>query len=185
VIFRLFPAHIDMMVDEMLTEPAQDLKIDLSEVYETTFPAVASFVAKMGGTPDDAKDIFHDALIIFFEKEIRTENPSAYIVGIAKHLWLRKYNVDKNNVSLEGVIGIEEEEPSPIVARLLRLIESAGKSCLELLQAFYYEKRSAESIASELNYSNAHSATVQKHKCLQKVRSFVKTKSLDYESFVE
>jgi DNA-directed RNA polymerase specialized sigma24 family protein len=142
----------------------------------------------MGGSPDDAKDIFHDALIIFFEKDIRVENVAAYIMGIAKHLWLRKYQHDKHRVSLddfERTIAIPEDEHFPVTARLYRLISTAGKVCLDLLQAFYYEKRSAENIASEFRYSNAHSATVQKHKCLQKIRTLVKEKSLDYESFVE
>jgi DNA-directed RNA polymerase specialized sigma24 family protein len=170
-----------MTLTDVLSEPA----IDLAEIYEEVFPAVASFVAKMGGSPDDAKDIFHDALVIFFEREGKPDNPHAYLVGIAKHLWVRKYNRDKHRVDLDDTIEIPEEESSPVVARLLRLIESAGRSCLDLLQAFYYERRSAESIAAEFKYSNAHSVTVQKHKCLQKIRSFVKTKSLDYESFFE
>ena len=181
MIFDSFPAHIDMTDTSVLSEPA----INLAEIYEELFPSVASLVSKMGGSPDDAKDIFHDALVIFFEKEGKIDNPHAYIVGIAKHLWLRKYKHDKHRIDLDEQIEIPEEESSPIVARLLRLIESAGRSCLDLLQAFYYEKRTADEIASDFNYSNAHSATVQKHKCLQKVRSFVKTRSLDYESFVE
>ncbi|MEI9917313.1 MAG: sigma-70 family RNA polymerase sigma factor [Bacteroidota bacterium] len=178
MIIRLLFAHISMMI-------ANTLSLDVAVLYEETFPAVASFVAKMGGSPDDAKDIFHDAMVVFFEKETDVENPCAYIVGIAKHLWVRKFKHDRNSVDLDENIQIIEEEPSPIVTRLLRLVEAAGRSCLELLQAFYYEKRSAESIADEFKYSNAHSATVQKHKCLQKIRSFVKTKSLDYESFVD
>jgi DNA-directed RNA polymerase specialized sigma24 family protein len=177
VIFDLFPAHIDMI--------ATEASINVSELYEEVFPAVASFVAKLGGSADDAKDIFHDAFVIFFESDARPDDPPAYIVGIAKHLWVRKYKHDKNRVELDDSIQIPEDEYSPIAARLLKLIEIAGKSCLDLLQAFYYEKRSSESIASDFKYSNAHSAAVQKHKCLQKIRSFVKTKSLDYESFVE
>lgn len=158
---------------------------DLPGLYEEIFPAVASFVGKMGGSVEDAKDIFHDALIIFLEKDIRVESRAAYIVGIAKHLWVRKYKHNAHLVDLDFDIEIPEEKNSPIISKLVRLLESAGKSCLDLLQAFYYEKRSAESIASEFNYSDAHSARVQKHKCLQKVRSFIKTKSLNYESFVE
>jgi DNA-directed RNA polymerase specialized sigma24 family protein len=161
---------------------ATETEIDLSVLYKEVFPAVASFVSKMGGSAEDAKDIFHDALIIAFEKE--NADP-AYIVGIVKHLWFRKFKKDSHLIKLDFDVQLDEEESSPIVTRLLKLLESAGKSCLDLLQAFYYEKNSAETIAAEFNFSNAHSATVQKHKCLQKVRSFVKTKSLEYESFVD
>ena len=170
------------MTTSTLSPPKQDT---LPALYEEIFPAVAVFVSKMGGSVEDAKDIFHDAIVIFFEKEIQVDNVAAYVVGIAKHLWVRKYKHDKKNVDLDDSIEVSEDEASPIVARLSRLLESAGKTCLDLLQAFYYERRSVEDIATDFKYSNAHSATVQKHKCLQKVRSFVKTKSLDYESFVE
>ena len=177
-----------MLTATTISAPVQGITEDLPGLYEEIFPAVASFVSKMGGSPDDAKDIFHDALIIFFEKESVPDNTAAYIVGIAKHLWLRRYQHEKHRVGLDNFernIAIPEEEHLPVTARLVRLVETAGRACLDLLQAFYYEKRSADNIASEFNYSNAHSATVQKHKCLQKIRNLVKEKSLDYESFVD
>lgn len=108
MIIRLLFAHISMMI-------ANTLSLDVAVLYEETFPAVASFVAKMGGSPDDAKDIFHDAMVVFFEKETDVENPCAYIVGIAKHLWVRKFKHDRNSVDLDENIQIIEEEPSPIV----------------------------------------------------------------------
>lgn len=168
--------------------PMPDTVQDLPGLYEETFPAVAAFVAKMGGSADDAKDIFHDAFVIFFEKNISPANPGAYILGIAKHLWMRKYHRDKHRVRLDDLernIVVPEEESLPVSQRLLRLIEISGRTCLELLQAFYYEKLSPEGIARAFNYSTAHSATVQKFKCLEKLRKAVKQKSLGYEDFVE
>lgn len=178
---QTFPSQLRNQTESIVQQ-------DLPGLYEETFPFVAAFVSKMGGSMDDAKDIFHDALVIFLEKNPDTKNPGAYILGIAKHLWIRKYQNDKHRVSLdafEKTIAIPEEEIHPLVARLTRLIESAGKSCLELLQAFYYQRLSAEEVASTLNYSNAHSATVQKHKCFQKIKNVVKEKSLQYESFLD
>lgn len=177
-----------MVTVNAFSESFTDTVQDLPGLYEDTFPAVASFVAKMGGSPEDAKDIFHDALVIFFEKNIIPDNPGAYILGIAKHLWIRKYHRDKHRVNLDEVernITVPEEESLPISQRLLRLIEISGKTCLELLQAFYYERLSPGNIARMFKYSNAHSATVQKFKCLEKLRNAVKQKSLGYEDFVE
>lgn len=160
---------------------ATETEINLSVLYEEAFPAVASFVAKHGGSVEDAKDIFHDAIIIFFEKEAKIDDVPAYVVGIAKHLWFKKFNRDKTDLIIEA----PKEESAPIVSKLLRLLEQAGKNCLDLLQAFYYEKRSADSIAEEFHYSDAHSASVQKHKCLRKLQVFIKEKSIQYESFFE
>ena len=168
-----------------------DVTQDVPGLYEEAFPFVAAFVAKMGGSLEDAKDIFHDAFILYFEKQDSISvnvAPSAYILGIAKHLWLRKFKHERHRVNFDDVernIEIPKEEYHPLTARLLRLIESAGKNCLDLLQAFYYEKLSAHEVASTLNYSDAHSASVQKHKCFQKIKNVVKEKSLQYESFFE
>jgi predicted DNA-binding protein YlxM (UPF0122 family) len=57
-----------------------------------------------------------------------------------------------------------------------------GKKCLELLQAFYYEQRSMQEIAETFHYKTRHSASVQKHKCLEKVREELKTSSVYEEA---
>src|SRR5688500_9999728 len=78
------------------------------ELYEETFAKVATLVAHRGGSFQDAKDVFHDALVIFYEKvvskelEVNTSN-EFYIVGIAKHLWLRKFKDDSKKVGLDAM----------------------------------------------------------------------------------
>jgi DNA-directed RNA polymerase specialized sigma24 family protein len=165
------------------------------EIYERTFPRVAAFVSHMGGSFDDAKDIFHDALVIYFELSsdhnrvtIQTTEES-YILGIAKHLWIRKYKHDKKNISLSEIekeINLPDDYfPTIENKRLLRFLESAGRKCMDLLRAFYYEQIPISKLANALGYSNEHSASVQKYKCLEKVRNTIKEKSLRYEDFME
>lgn len=164
------------------------------ELYETAFPSVARFVSKMRGSFQEAKDVFHDALVIFHEKYQDpdfsvTVSPEAYILGIAKHLWLRKFAGDHRTVSLdtvESVITIPSDYyPSPNSAKLLHLLEQTGRKCMDLLRAFYYRKDPVRQIAAALGYRNEHSATVQKYKCLEKVRNTIKEKAIAYEDFLE
>lgn len=162
------------------------------ELYETAFPAVAKFVSKMNGSFDDAKDVFQDALVIYFEKTqqdnfLITTSAEAYILGIAKHLWARKFNRDRKQVSLERVspeIIPQEETASINDQKLLQLIESTGKKCLDLLRAFYYEKLSLRNIAQNFKFSSERSATVQKFKCVEKMRNTIQTKSISHEDFL-
>lgn len=168
-----------------------DIAENLPELYVATFPAVAGFVAKMGGTLDDARDIFHDALITFLEKQgsVHVEHsPEAYIVGIAKHLWLRQRKRGHKLVALdafESSLIVPEPERPPLPARLLALLERSGQTCLELLQAYYYEKLTPQKIAARFGFANTHSAAVRKHKCLQKVRTTIESKSLHHGDFTE
>ncbi|MBL0743302.1 RNA polymerase sigma factor [Chryseolinea lacunae] len=167
---------------------------DFETLYEMAFPGVAAFVSKMNGTFDDAKDIFHDALVIFHEKE-QSENftinvpAEAYVLGIAKHLWLKKFKKTSRHIpldSMEANIAIPEDYfPSVNDLTLLAVLERTGKKCLDILQAFYYEKMSLKNLAQALGFSSVHSATVQKYKCLEKVRDTVKEKSISYEDFFE
>jgi RNA polymerase sigma factor (sigma-70 family) len=164
------------------------------EWYESAFPYVARFVGKMGGSFQDAKDVFHDALVIFYEKTRHQDfhlktTVEAYILGIAKHLWIRKFNKEKNNISLndhEAAISIPNDYfPDLDSKRVLTLLEQTGKKCLQLLRAFYYENLSLKEITDQLGYRSVHSATVRKYKCLEKLRDNVKEKSIYYEDFME
>jgi len=164
------------------------------ELYETAFPVVAAFVSQMNGSFQDAKDIFQDALVIYFEKSgdsqfMITALPERYILGIAKHLWIRKFKEDRKKISLnslESTISIPSDFfPSVHSKRILQFLEKTGKKCLDLLRGFYYEKLTMRDIAQTLGYSNEHSASVQKYKCLEKARETIKEKSITYEDFFE
>lgn len=163
-------------------------------LYETAFPAVAGFVSNMGGGFDDAKDIFQDALVVFCEKQndaaftLKTL-PEAYLLGIAKHLWIQKFNRHLHEVCLdetEAAITIPDDfYPAVNESRLLRMIENTGKKCLQLLRAFYYESFSVRQIAQKLGYGSEHSVSVQKYKCIEKIRETIKQQSVSYEDFID
>ena len=164
------------------------------ETYESVFPAVAAFVKEMNGSYDDAKDIFQDALIIYYERlsenrlAINT-SPERYILGIAKHLWLRKFKDDKKKISLddfEKALRIPEDFcPDVTLTRILRYVEAAGTKCLNLLRSFYFENVTLKEVAMKFGYGSEHSAAVQKYKCLEKIRESIKEKSMTYEDFFE
>ncbi len=167
---------------------------ELGRLYEQAFPAVAKFVSRMGGSLEQAKDIFHDALIIYLEgatqnnRTIHTTK-EAYILGISKHLWIRKYQRDRRNVPMSdsenGIAVPDDFYPTIQAKRLLRVLELSGKKCMDLLRAFYYQRLPLKKLVSALGYANEHSASVQKYKCLEKIRNTVKEKSLTYEDFTE
>jgi RNA polymerase sigma factor (sigma-70 family) len=185
-----------MEVLESITQPknANGRAIIFEELYEQTFPCVARFVRKMGGSLADAQDIFQDALVIYYEKKsqeelVQPKNPEAYLVGISKHLWIRKFKQDRNKVSFsdfEHELSIPSDYfPEFNSQVLLNFLEKAGKKCLDLLRSFYYDKNSMQEIALGLGYKNERSATVQKYKCIEKVRDSIKEKSIGYEDFIK
>src|SRR5882757_4636533 len=69
--------------------------------YENLFPVVARWISKHNGSFETARDLFHDALIIYSEKEQRTDfapdsAAEAYLMGIVKHLWFQSFAKEKD-----------------------------------------------------------------------------------------
>lgn len=162
-------------------------------LYQEVFPMLARFVNKRGGSLDQAKDIFHDALVIWYEKseggnDDFVSSDKAYIYGIGRHLWFRDFTVDNKlkgfDDSMENDF-VDSTELQPSNSGLMALLEKSGKKCMDLLKSFYYDKLSMSQLAAGFGFRSERSATVQKYKCLEKVRDTVKEKALHYEDFLE
>lgn len=165
----------------------KDREAFFEELYESAFPRVARLVRKRGGELEEARDIFQEAVICFYEKsisgdlDIRT-SPAIYVTGIARHLWLRRCRETQKKVPLDRLpqsdmmVSNPGEEKAGPGQQLLAYLESAGRRCMDLLQAFYYHRLSMREIAEEFGYRGERSATVQKYKCLEKVRETVREK---------
>lgn len=175
-------------------KPAAQREKLITELYQSAFPTMAKYVSRMGGSFDDAKDIFQDALVVYYEKAVNSDlclynSEKAYLLGIAKHLWFKKFKDDRNNLPLdnctEDFYVTDETEDQPSGVKLMRYLETAGKKCMELLSAFYYHKLPMKELADLFGYAGERSATVQKYKCIEKVRETIKEQSLAYEDFIE
>ncbi len=159
-------------------------------LYKKAFPVIAQYIARMGGSLEEAQDIFQDTLVIYYEKVASANNEiivneDAYLFGIAKKLWLRRYNDGSKNQILNDFDIEDVPDEIPATGKILHYLETAGKKCLELLKAYYYDNLPVGNVATLFGYSSIHSATVAKYKCLEKVRETVKQNSLNYADFIE
>jgi DNA-directed RNA polymerase specialized sigma24 family protein len=169
------------------TKEREELFISL---YKSAFPVVARYVSKMGGMFDEAKDIFQDALVIYYEKSVECSfelkaNEKAYLLGIAKHLWLKQHRDNSKLIPLNDLDIANEESAQASDRKILSFLQTAGKKCLDLLRSFYYDGLQLADAAELFGFSGVRSATVQKYKCLEKVRETVKQKALTYEEFLD
>jgi len=159
-------------------------------LYKKAFPNFARYVARMDGSLEEAQDIFQDTLVIYYEKLASAQNEivvneQAYLLGIAKNLWLQRYKAGSKNQPLND-LDIEVVPDEQIAtSKILYYLETAGKKCMELLRAYYYDCLPVNDVATLFGYSGTHSATVAKYKCLEKVRETVKQNTLKYADFIE
>lgn len=156
--------------------------------YEEVFPPVARYIQQRGGSLDEAKEIFQEALVLFYEKKfindfMADKDDSSYLMGIAKKRWLKYHEREKHKRPVEDAVRAEEKDQEPQVGRLLLFLEHSGQRCMDILQTFYFENLSMKELAKRFGYRSERSATVQKYKCLEKVRDIVKQNSVKYEDF--
>ena len=160
------------------------------KLYKKVFPGVAHYVARMGGSLEEAQDIFQDTLVIYCEKIASAQvetilNEKAYLLGIAKKIWLQRYKASSRN-QLLGDFDIEILPDEQIAEnKIMYYLETAGKKCMDLLKAYYYDVLPVAEVATLFGYSGIRSATVAKYKCLEKVRETVKQNSLNYADFID
>ncbi len=159
-------------------------------LYEEAFPLAAAYVSARGGSFEEARDVFQDALVLYYEKAgglSLAYSEQAYLLGIVRHLWRKRHGEARRFLPLDASDSLPamEEAEQPAAGRLMRHLETAGRRCMEMLRAFYYDHLPMAEVAAAFGYSTVRSATVQKYKCLEKVRNHVKEASLTYADFLE
>ncbi len=161
----------------------KDDKQTIYRFYEEEFSRVAWLILKNSGTIEDAKDIFQDALVILMDKFTWGKldlncSLGTYVFSISRNLWyehLRKQKKQNEFIELEQYETIDvsvayyEEEPDNYIL-VKKAIETLGNPCRQILELFYFENHSWETIASVMGYSSAASVRNQKYKCLERVR---------------
>jgi len=155
----------------------------LSELYKIHYPMVAHFILSNSGSQDEAKDIFQETVLIFYEKikdgsltltcQIKT-----YLYSVCRRLWLKKL-AEKNRFSgvidSENFISLETETELPEeteekYAVMERAMNMLGEPCRTLLEDFYIKASSMQDITEKFGYTNADNAKNQKYKCLMRLK---------------
>ncbi|WP_229802084.1 RNA polymerase sigma factor [Pontibacter akesuensis] len=161
-----------------------DREKTLEKLYGKAYPMVLHYVRQHQGSADDAKDLLQEAIILFYEKVMHeqlelTSSATTYIMAICKNYWRRELEKRNRyqslptdlNEQLKQEADVEQEQPGQ---QLAQYVEKLGEKCSSLLISFYYLGQRMEQLAAQLQYKNVRSATVQKFKCLERLRKSMK-----------
>ena len=151
------------------------------QLYRVVFPKIKKMIMYKGGTPEDARDVFQDAVLVFYKNvkkdsyELRTEI-DAFIYSVSRNLWYNIVRKEKRKSYFEdgeeNKIAdvkydklIDEERQKAIVSLFSRI----GERCKELLIYKFYDGLNMTEIKEKMNFSNENSAKTQHYKCKQKL----------------
>ncbi len=166
-------------------EPAlQDRAFRL--LYRQYFGLAESIVTQNSGGPEDAKDVFHDGLIVLFNN-VKKEGFSlsstlkTYLYSICRNIWMMKLRKTKKEFPLQDQhehIPLSENMFDTLVLNerkqfVVRLLEKLSDDCRRLIELFYFRQMRMAQIKEVFNLGSEQAAKNKKNLCMKKLRGMV------------
>ena len=152
----------------------------LDYLYRKYYRMMIKIVITNNGTEDEAKDVYQEALIVFWQKVasgklVLTSKISTYLYSICLNQW-RKELDRKSRLSREEKDGEqfqthEEQQSYEIV---LENIKELGDPCKSILMFYYFDGMSMSDIAERMNFANTDTAKTKKYKCKKRLDALIK-----------
>ncbi|MBC8173464.1 MAG: sigma-70 family RNA polymerase sigma factor [Chitinophagales bacterium] len=174
------------IVSKLTSALEQEQDQALQYLYKHFYSMIAYYIKSNTGDEDDAKDLFQDTVLIFYN-QVRTAHfqlsasVKTYLYSICRNLWLKKLRSrsthDKyieTNVFNEfdddaaGMIAADEKDKA-----IADLLNKLGESCKKILLCFYYEKLAMKEIVERMGFSGEQVAKNKKLKCMNELRALV------------
>ncbi len=156
------------------------------QLYRQYYGLIESLVVTNSGSPEQAKDVFQDGIIVLFNRVkkgdfLLTSSLKSYLFAICRNLWLMKLRTAGRETTIEAHherLPLEDDlfqtlvttERGQLVAGLL---EKMGEDCRRILDLFYYQKMSMAKIMEAFGLGSEQAAKNKKSQCLGKLREMV------------
>lgn len=147
-------------------------------------------ISKHACTIEDAKDIFQQTVVIFYENIANgklvtfTSQVKTYLFSIGKNKILelmRQRGKSKLHYDEKGYLnddfwyGELDDEYEVTLKNVERCLEELGDPCKNILRQYYYHKKTMTEISKILDYKNSDTVKNLKYKCLQRLRQMFKS----------
>ena len=166
---RVFKNDTELSEEELFERIKGGDEKALEFLYKKYYRMMTKLVITNSGTEDEAKDVFQDALVVFWQKArsgklVMTAKISTYIYSVCQNLWRKE--LDRKKMDMDS------PEREKIIAACLNQI---GETCKKVLMYYYFEEMSMQEIADKLGFLNTDTAKTKKYKCKQKLDEVIKS----------
>ena len=151
----------------------------LDYLYKKHYRMMSNIVLKNNGTEEEAKDVYQEALLVFWQKAssgklVLTSKISTYLYSICLNQWRkeldRKSRLSREEVDSEEYQDFDSKENARIITEC---INALGDTCKKILTYYYFEGLNMTEIAKRLSFANTDTAKTKKYKCKKKLDSLV------------
>ncbi|MGB5691929.1 MAG: sigma-70 family RNA polymerase sigma factor [Flavobacteriaceae bacterium] len=176
------------MDQKSIADLQSDDRLKLKSLYDGFRDAFFGFFQSWHVDENDLPDIYQEAFLALRKHAINGKldtvkcGMKTYLFQIGKYMIIDQYKQRSKFENIEPHLHLAGEETVDIVLdphdflnaekrKLKKFFKELDEKCRELLTLFYYRGLSLEEIAPMTNRSNANVVKVQKHRCLEKLRS--------------
>jgi len=171
-----------MKESELLSKIHKGDEKALEYLYKKYYRMMTRMVMTNNGTEQEAKDIYQEALIVFWQKAVSgnlvlTSKISTYLYSICLNLW-RKELDRKSRLSHEEKDSpfLHDNEREERIKIVHECINELGDTCRKILTYYYFDGMSMSDIAEKLDFANTDTAKTKKYKCKKRLDSLIKRK---------
>lgn len=187
-----FKEH-DKYSDEELVSLLREGSDALSIIYKRHKSYCINFMKSMYNDRDEIKDIFQDAVIVFYENLNKPGftlscSIQTYLNSICRNQILKRVNISKRyetknsddksefleNITdwFENISEVNSERVN-VMKDVLKEMKESSSRCYDILVRFFYQNQTMDKIAADLDYTNADNAKNQKYRCQEKLKTEV------------
>ena len=176
--------------DEEMIMLLRESSSSIDTLYLKHVDYCMNFMNRMNFNEHLNKDVYHDAIIVFYEKVVNdseiklTCSIQTYLNSICRNqILVRLKKEGKSSDYSEGSDiridewfeddEIENQTRQQAVSSALNQLKEFGGKCYEILKRYFYDNNSMEKIAYELDYSNADNVKNQKARCQKRLKEYV------------
>jgi len=153
----------------------------LDFLYKKNYRMMVKMIIKNNGSEEEAKDIYQEALIVFWQKILSedftlTSKISTYLYSVCQNLWRkeleRKSKLTNEESNNSEIVDIDKKERIEIINRC---INDLGETCKKILTYYYFDKLSMNDIAEKMGFANSDTAKTKKYKCKKELDKKIKS----------
>ena len=179
--YRVFKLKSEMSETEIFERIKGGDEKALELIYKKYYRMMTKLVITNSGTEDEARDVYQDALVVFWQKArsgnlVMTSKMSTYIYSICQNLWRKELERKKRLSNEEKDTSVSMDMDSPEREKIIaKCMDQLGETCRKVLMYYYFDEMSMQEIADKLGFANTDTAKTKKYKCKQKLDELVKT----------
>lgn len=159
-------------------------------MYHECYRGIAGWVKRNSGSEADAEDVFHDAMVIVYQKAMRDElelhcKLSTFIFAVSKKIWLHKLRTKgrymNTDFNFSSELSVQDDSnalqlaiDNEIESLYIRSFKKLSEECQKILN-YFFNGLSIESIADKMNFSSSNLTRKRKFRCKNKLVELVES----------